>query len=116
MAFEEVRETAEDIQQQTQEYLEQSEAYIKLKIFQVLMKIVIGSVQTLVLGLLCSIIFLLISIGLAVYLGDIIENSLAGYLIVAAAYLIIGIILYLLRNSLNKKLISRFSTIFFEQE
>ena len=116
MAFEEVKETADDIQKQTQEYLEQTEAYVKLKVFQVLMKIVIGSIQTLVLGLLCSIVFLLISIGLAVHLGEVLESALGGYLIVAGGYLILGLIIYLLRNSLNKMLISRFSTLFFEQE
>ena len=116
MAFEDVKQSTDQIQQETQEYLEQTEAYIKLKIFQVMMKMVVGSIQFIVLGILGSIIFLLVSIGLAVYLGEQIDNKIGGYLLVAGGYAVIGLILYLLRNSLNKRIIGRFSALFFEQE
>ncbi|PQB03800.1 hypothetical protein [Aureitalea marina] len=116
MAFEDVKESTDQIQQDTQEYLEQTEAYIQLKIFQVLMKMVVGSIQFIILGLLGSIIFLLLSIGLAVYLGEYLDNVIAGYLLVAGGYAVLGLILYVLRNSLNKRIIGRFSTLFFEQE
>lgn len=116
MAFDGVKESTEDIQRQTQEYLEQTEAYVKLKVFQILMKIVIGSIQLLVLGALCGIILLLVSFGLAVHLGEVLDSALGGFLVVVAIYALIGLILYLLRNSLNKMIIGRFSALFFEQE
>jgi uncharacterized membrane-anchored protein len=45
---------------------------------------------------------LFLNIGISLYLGDLLQNYVLGFIIVAVCYLLIGIIIYLFRKSLIK--------------
>jgi hypothetical protein len=45
---------------------------------------------------------LFLNIGISLYLGDFLQNYVLGFIIVAACYLLIGIIIYVFRKSLIK--------------
>jgi hypothetical protein len=59
---------------------------------------------TLVFLFVC--VFILANIGLAILIGDAIGNGFSGFFIVAGFYLLVAVILYLMRDTLVKKVIS----------
>jgi hypothetical protein len=116
MALDDLKQELETLQEEGQAYLEHTEEYLRLKIFKILMKLIVGSLHLLIGISLVGIVLLLLSFGLAERLGDTYANALTGYLIVAAGYLVIGLIIYLFRKQINSILIRRVSAVYFDDE
>lgn len=116
MALDDIKNELNSLQEEGQAYLEHTEHYVRLKIFQVLVKLVVGSTHTLIAVSLVSMVLLLFSFGLASHLGELYDNALIGYSMVAGGYVLIGLIIYLFRNSIKRVLIRRLSAIYFDEE
>lgn len=61
-------------------------------------KVVSNAVLYSILGFIGVFFFLFLNIGLALLLSDIIGNSYSGFLIISGFYLVLGIILFVMRD------------------
>ena len=114
MAFEELKEHTENIQEQAQVFIEKTVAYYKLKSFKAGMKSVTLIVKA---GLifLCFLMFLLFcSIAGAFAIGQYFNNYAMGFLIVGGIYLVgIGLLFLIKDKIVEGPILQKFSEIFF---
>lgn len=98
----------------TQEYTDQELEYLKLKVFYHLAKISVGLVKKLVLGIVFLLFFFFCSIALSLYLGAVIGSTPIGFLITAGIYLVIGLIMYIRRHGIEKYVVKKLSSNYFQ--
>ncbi|MGR7811874.1 hypothetical protein [Lacinutrix undariae] len=109
-----ITDTSDKFSDAGERYLEKSQEYYKLKVFQQLTISISLVVKALAIGgfLLVALFFLAFAAALAI--GQWLDNAALGYIIVAAIFFIFTIIIYIKRGFINKKIISTLSTKFFE--
>ena len=114
MAFEELKEHTENIQDQGQAFVESTIAYYKLKGFKLAMKSTTMIVKF-VLILLCFLMVLLFfSIAGAYAIGQYFDNFALGFLIVGGIYLVgIGLLFLIKDKIVEGPILQKFSEIFF---
>jgi len=115
MAFTELKNDILDANTNIRSYVKNSDEYIRLKIFKVLMRSITSFAQILLVGSILLISLLFLSIAASILIGEAINNVLYGFLIVGLFYMFIGIICYFMRAKLNKPLIRRFSQYYFDE-
>ena len=102
----------QQIYQHVEQYVATTAELYKLKAFQKVAKVA-TSVITSVLMAFFGILFLLfVSIGLAVYLGEVMGRMHYGFMIVAGIYLLLAIIIYALSARVLK---DKFNTMIVRQ-
>jgi hypothetical protein len=98
----------------SKEYTEQRIELIKLKAIDKSAKVFSKVITALILLLIMVMFFIILNIGVGLLLGDLFGKAYIGFLVLAAFYLIVGVILYLgkdklfatsLANKLIKKLL-----------
>ncbi|AKA34224.1 hypothetical protein [Flagellimonas lutaonensis] len=114
MAFEELKSDLMEAEADMRSYLKHSEEYIELKIFQVFMKSVASLAQTLLVGATVFLALLLLSFAAAFGLGQLLQNTFHGFLMVGGFYVLVALLCYLFRNRLNGPLLRRFSEFYFD--
>lgn len=95
-------------------YLENSEEYIKLKVFKVSMRTITAAAQLLLVGAISLLALLLLSLAASFGIGQVLGSTSKGFLIVGLFYVLLGIICYVLRNKLNRPLLRKFSKYYFD--
>lgn len=115
MAFEELKNDLLGADVNIRSYVKNSDEYIRLKIFKVLLKSITSFLQILLVGSILLIAFLFLSLAASILIGQVMDNLFYGFLIVGVCYLIIGGLCYFLRDKLNKPLIRRFSNYYFDE-
>ena len=115
MAFKEVKENFSDAEDTAKSYIDSSRAFYKLKGFKVLMKGVMVFVKIASVGVMILLALLFLSISAAFWIGSELESTYQGFLIVGGVYLLLGLIIYLLRHSLRKPLLQKFSEFYFDE-
>lgn len=107
MAFEELKQDLVDAEADMRSYLENSDEYLRLKIFKVVMRHVTGITQFLLIGIgfVFALLFFSFTAGLA--LSEALDSYYSGFTVV-------GILLYVFREKLNANILKRFSTYYFE--
>jgi len=114
MAFEEIKENVEDIQENAKAYLESSIAYYKLWGFKVAMKSTTLMVKFILIALCLSIVLLFVSIAGALALGKMFDSYPLGFLAVAGIYLVLAMLLFLVKDKIVEgPILEKFSEIFF---
>jgi uncharacterized membrane protein len=114
MAFEELKEHSENIQEQAQSYIENTVAYYKLKSFKVAMKSVTMIVKMSLFFICFLMILLFCSIAGAFLIGQYFNNYALGFLAVGGIYLVGTILLFLIKDRIIEgPLLEKFSEIFF---
>jgi hypothetical protein len=114
MAFEELKESTQKIQEETKAYVESTVQYYKLWGFQFIMKSTRTIVKLILIGFFLLIAFLFGSIAAAMAIGDAMDNMALGFLIVAGGYFVLVILIMLLRLKFVERYILRtFSKLFF---
>lgn len=117
MAFEQITNSLKGLTDNTQDYVKISSEYYKLKLFKNGMKSLVGIANLIIrstFGILC---LLFLSIGLAIYISDQMNNASSGYFIVAGSYFAIFIvILFFAKKPLEKMLLEKYSKMLYEQE
>ncbi|WP_300564987.1 competence protein [Flavobacterium sp.] len=114
MSFENIKESAEEIQEKVKDVLDSNVAYYKLWLFKVATKS-----ATVLLKMLLSAFFLVMflffsSIALALFLGKQFENNMLGFLAVGGMYLVLMFIVYFLKEKIvESTILEKFSRIFF---
>ncbi len=111
--FESINNTSDKAVGVGEKYLQDTQDYFKLKIFQQLTVSVSMVTKVLVIGGLLFIGLIFISVAAALAIGDWLDNTALGYLIVAGFFLITGALLYTNRNLIDKEIIKKMSPKFF---
>ncbi|WP_405378477.1 phage holin family protein [Nonlabens sp. Asnod3-A02] len=98
----------------TQDYIESSISYHKLDLFKKVMKGVVSSSYQIILGFFFLIALIFLSVAMAIYLGNVLDNIALGYLIMGVFYILLMIVLSLfLKKTLEKILVKKASAQFF---
>ncbi|MFD0797326.1 hypothetical protein ACFQZJ_07635 [Maribacter chungangensis] len=95
-------------------YLENSEEYLKLKIFKVLMGMVTATAQLLLVGAVSLVALFILSFAIAYAIGSELQNDTLGFGIVGIFYALVALLCYFLRDKLNKPLLKKFSKNYFD--
>ena len=98
-------------------YLDSSIEYYKLDIFKKSMSGAVSLVNLLVMGSICVIFVLFISVGLAIIIGESLNSVSYGYFIMGGFYLLI-LLLYRTfgKPIITKIVLTKYSKIFFQED
>jgi hypothetical protein len=114
MAFDELKENTEDIQEQAHVYFEKSVAYYKLWGFKVAMKSSTMILKFTLILLCFSMVLLFCSIAAAFAIGKSLDNYALGFLVIAGIYALFTAFLFLIKDKIMEgKIMENFSEIFF---
>jgi len=114
MAFEEVKDNLEDIQENTKAYIDSSIAYYKLWGFKVAMKSTTLALKFFLIAICLVIVLLFVSVAGSLALGQLFNNYPLGFLCVAGVYLVLALLLFLVKDKIVEgPILEKFSEIFF---
>ncbi|MEC4003548.1 competence protein [Flavobacterium sp. SUN052] len=114
MAFEELKENTDAIQENAKAYLESSISYYKLWGFKVAMKSTTLILKFFLIAMCLMIVLLFISIAGAMALGNLFHSYPIGFLIVSGIYLVLALLLFLVKDKIVEgPILEKFSDIFF---
>jgi hypothetical protein len=114
MAFEELKENTDAIQENAKAYIDSSIAYYKLWGFKVAMKSTTLMLKFFLIALCLMIVLLFISIAGAMALGQLFDSYSLGFLAVAGVYLVLALLLFLVKDKIVEgPILEKFSEIFF---
>lgn len=114
MAFEELKENSEYIQEQVHNYIEKNLEYYKLRSFKMAMKSTTAILKISLISLCIVMILLFFSLALAFAIGNYLNSDPYGFLIVGGIYVFFTIILFFMRDKiLEGPILEKFSEIFF---
>ena len=114
MAFEELRDNSEEIQDRIKNLVESNLSYYKLWGFKVAMKSTTVFIKMLLMIICVVMILIFLSIAGAFAIGKYYDNYAYGFLIVAGIYFVVVLLLYFMRDSMiDRGLIKKFSEIFY---
>lgn len=111
--FESINNTSDKAVDVGEKYIKDTREYYRLKIFQQLTVTVSLVAKVMIIGGLLFIGLIFLSVAAALAIGKELENAALGYVIVAGFFLLLGFVLYLTRNFINSKIISKLSPKFF---
>lgn len=116
MAFEEIKENAEDLKNEAKKLIEANVEYYKLWGFKLLMKSTAMMLKLFLLATMLIIVTLFFSIALALALGYWFDNFALGFLAVGFIYLIMAIIIYKVQDKIVEgPLVTTFSKMMFKK-
>lgn len=116
MAFEEIKENAEDLKQEVKNLVEANLRYYKLWGFKIVMKSTTMMLKLFLLAVMLTIVTIFFSIALALGIGYWLDNFAYGFLIVGLIYLILAILVYYVQDKIVEgPMLSRFSRIFLKK-
>ncbi len=115
MAFDELKDHLSEADASVRSYLDSSREYYKLRAFKFIMQGVAAFTKVLLIGTVALLTLLFLSFAAAYGLGILIGNLFYGFLIIGLFYLLVGIVLYLLRQKLNKPILAKFSDFYFDE-
>lgn len=114
MAFEELKENTEAIQENAKALIETNIAYYKLWGFKVAMKSTTLMLKFFLIAICLMIVLLFISIAGAMALGQLFDSYPLGFLAVAGIYLVLALLLFLVKDKIVEgPILEKFSEIFF---
>lgn len=102
MEMETSNTTVEDLFYKVKDYVNTRFDLLKLKAINKVSSILSKTITFIVILVLSVFILMLLSIGLALYLGYVLGHSYYGFFIVGGIYIIIGLILIVSRKALLK--------------
>ncbi|TDQ32812.1 phage holin family protein [Zeaxanthinibacter enoshimensis] len=114
MAFEELKDNIAEADRTARSYIDTSAEYYKLKAFKFLMQAVMSFSKMLIVGVIAFIALLFLSLAASYGIGQALDNTFQGFLVVGGFYLLVGILFYLVRDRINKPLLKKFSEFYFD--
>lgn len=88
----------ESLFDRTTDYLETRAELVKLKAIRKGAEVASALISRVIIGVLACLFIMMLSIGLALWIGAMLEKTYLGFFIIAAVYLIAGLIIYSGRN------------------
>jgi hypothetical protein len=115
MAFDELKSNLAEADASFRSYLDSSKEYYKLKGFKFIMQGVTAFSQILLIGVAALLTLFFLSLAASYGIGQLLDNTFLGFLIVGIFYLLLGVIFYALRHRLNRPLLQKFSEFYFDE-
>lgn len=115
MAFEEIKENFSEAEASAKSYIESSAQFYKLKGFKVMMKAIVIFSKIALVSVMLVLALLFLSASTAFWVGEVLDSNALGFLVVGCFYILVGLILFLLRERLNKPLLKKFSEFYFDE-
>jgi hypothetical protein len=116
MAFEEIKENAEDLKNEAKRLIDANLEYYKLWGFKLAMKSTAMMLKLFLLATMLVIVTLFFSIALALGFGYWFDNFAYGFLTVGFIYLILAIVIFKVQDKIVEgPLLSQFSRIFLKK-
>ncbi|WP_299111287.1 hypothetical protein [uncultured Winogradskyella sp.] len=115
MAFDQFKETIKEVDVDARSYLKYSESYLELKVFKILMRLVTSFFQTALVGSLLLLALFVLSIAIAYVIGQTLESTWLGFVIVSVFLMLLALLSYKFRKKLNKPIIRFFSSHYFNK-
>lgn len=112
--LESINDTSGKLADAGETYVKKTEEYYKLKVFQQISVSISFVTRGLIIGAVLFLGLFFLAFSLAFAMGQWLDNYALGYLIVAALFLFITVILYFNRHVINKKIIQTLSSKFFD--
>ena len=112
--FQSINESTTNAVESGNDYINHTEAYFKLKIFQQLSLTVSMLVKLALIGGLISLGSIFFAIAGALALGKLLSNLPLGMLITGTLLLICAMVAYFLKKSINKIVLKKLSKTFFD--
>lgn len=117
MAFEQITNSIKGLTDNTQDYVKVTSEYYKLSLFRNGMKGLVGTANLVIRGTFGILCLVFLSIGLAIYISNQMDNSSAGYFIVAGGYFIIFLLItFFAKKPLERMLLEKYSKMVYDQE
>jgi hypothetical protein len=117
MAFGGITENIQNATDKTQEYINNTAEYYKLRLFKSSMKGAISLVNLLTIGSILLLILTFLSVGVAIWIGTALDSRSAGYFIVGGFYIVILILMVVFgRKSVEKYMLIKFSKLVFDDD
>lgn len=98
------------------DYIEKRIELIKLNAAEKTLKVVGVSIPVLILFILMIFFLILLNIGLGLFIGNALHNSAYGFLLLAAFYLFMMILVFLFRNNIKNLFINKAIKTFFNEK
>lgn len=116
MAFEDIKESAEDIQDHAQHFLESNVSYYKLWLFKVAMKSTTALLKLLLIAIFLLMVLVFFSVAAAIAIGYALDNFAYGFLIIGGFYLILCGVIYSIKDKIVEgPILEKFSEFFFNE-
>ena len=115
MNLDELKKDLIETQADIRSYFSHSEEYLQLKVFKIISKLLASTLQGLLLGLGVMFALFFVSLGVSLVLGEWLESYLAGFLIVAAFYALVTLVIYIFRGRLSRPVLRTFSSYYFDE-
>ncbi len=96
----------EDLFEKIKEYADVRIDLFKLKAINKVSGFVSSFLTSIIITAIFGVVFLCITIGLSLWIGDCLGKAWYGFFIVGGGYIVIGLVLYSLRGKLIKGMIS----------
>lgn len=100
--IEERKELIEDLFEKVEAYIKTNVELIKLRTIDKLSVVIASLASRFVLLVLFSIFFLMVNIGLAIWLGQVMGQVYYGFFLIAGVYALLAMILFMFRDSIIK--------------
>ena len=111
--FESINNTSDKAIDIGEKYIKDTQDYYKLKIFQQISSSVSLVAKVMIIGGLLFIGLIFLAVAAALAIGKYLDNVALGYVIVAGFFIVVSLIVYLTRSSINHKIIAKLSPKFF---
>jgi len=115
MAFEDIKEQIDHVEEGVKSYVKNSLDFYKLQSFRSMMKGITMATKLLLIGSMAFIALLFLSLSAAFWVASILGSTAEGFLIVGGFYVLVGLIFFLMRKKVEKPLLKQFSKFYFEE-
>jgi hypothetical protein len=117
MAFEALSENLNNTGEKTQEYVETTAEYYKLRLFKSSMKFATSLISLLVLGSVALLLLSFVSFGIAMYLSRIIGYPSSGCFVIGGFFLVVFLFTYFYgKKMIVKAILEKFSELIIEED
>jgi|TARA_R110000868_G_scaffold200671_1_gene448189 hypothetical protein len=115
MAFNEIKKDLIQADADIRSYLENTDEYYKLRLFKLLSKFITKSLQLVIVGLFAIFTLLFLSFAASLALNVYLDSMYLGFVIIGLFYLVTGVLAYIFKNRINRPVIRKLSTCYYDE-
>jgi ABC-type multidrug transport system fused ATPase/permease subunit len=115
MAFDDLKKDLTEADVDVRSYLENSEEYIKLKVFKALMQGVTAFTHVMLIGAIGLLALFLLSFAASYGIGNAMNNTYQGFIVVGMFYVVVALLCYVFRDRLDRPILKKFSKYYFDR-
>lgn len=114
MSLFDIKEHITEAEDSARSYVDSSLKYYRLKSFKSMMQGITVTAKVLLIGAMVGMALLLLSIAASFWIGGMLESNAGGFLVVGGFYILIGLLMYVFKQRLERPLLRKFSEFYFD--